>query len=217
MKLYLYDHCPFCVKARMIFGFTQTPVTEIFLLNDDEQTPISMIGKKMLPILVKEDGSFLPESLDIVHYIDGLTGQPSVFRAPSAPEIKQWLDAAEPSLYRLVMPRNIQYSGFEEFATQSAKDYFQHNKEKFIGSFALAWAKTDEYLADLNQRLVNLEPMIKSAQAMHGELSEDDLHLFAFLRCLSLVKGVHYPAKVREYMQQISSASRVPLLWENAL
>ncbi|POU69340.1 glutaredoxin, partial [Pantoea sp. PSNIH4] len=26
MKLYIYDHCPFCVKARMIFGLKNLPV-----------------------------------------------------------------------------------------------------------------------------------------------------------------------------------------------
>ncbi|MDU1427151.1 MAG: glutaredoxin, partial [Klebsiella michiganensis] len=26
MKLYIYDHCPFCLKARMIFGLKNIPV-----------------------------------------------------------------------------------------------------------------------------------------------------------------------------------------------
>ena len=25
MKLYVYDHCPFCVRARMIFGLKNLP------------------------------------------------------------------------------------------------------------------------------------------------------------------------------------------------
>ncbi len=53
MKLYIYDHCPFCVKARMIFGLKNLPVERITLLNDDEATPTKMIGKKMAPILQK--------------------------------------------------------------------------------------------------------------------------------------------------------------------
>src|SRR5471030_504503 len=83
MKLYVYEHCPFCVKARMIFGLKNIPVEIKVLLNDDEKTPISMVGKKMVPILQKQDGSFMPESMDIVNFIDKsdrkplLTGQPT--------------------------------------------------------------------------------------------------------------------------------------------
>ena len=37
MKLYIYDHCPFCVKARMIFGLKNKPVELVVMLNDDEE------------------------------------------------------------------------------------------------------------------------------------------------------------------------------------
>jgi len=70
MKLYIYDHCPFCVRARMIFGLRDVAVEEGVLANDDEAMPIGMIGSKQVPILQKEDGSFMGESLDIVRYID---------------------------------------------------------------------------------------------------------------------------------------------------
>ena len=53
MKLYIYDHCPFCVRARMIFGLRQIPVELIHLANDDEATPIGLIGAKQVPILQK--------------------------------------------------------------------------------------------------------------------------------------------------------------------
>lgn len=39
MKLYIYDHCPFCVRARMIFGLRGVAVQQIFLQNDDEAPP----------------------------------------------------------------------------------------------------------------------------------------------------------------------------------
>ena len=54
MKLYIYDHCPFCVRARMIFGLRDVAVEEIVLANDDEATPIGMIGSKQVPILQKK-------------------------------------------------------------------------------------------------------------------------------------------------------------------
>lgn len=53
MKLYIYDHCPFCLKARMIFGLKNLPVELIVMSNDDEATPTRMIGQKMAPIFAK--------------------------------------------------------------------------------------------------------------------------------------------------------------------
>lgn len=49
MKLYIYDHCPFCVRSRMIFGLKDVACEIITLPNDDEETPTHLIGKKMLP------------------------------------------------------------------------------------------------------------------------------------------------------------------------
>ena len=75
MKLYVYDHCPFCVRARMILGLKNLPVELVVLANDDEATPIGLVGKKVVPILVKEDGTAMPESLDIVNYVDEHFGE----------------------------------------------------------------------------------------------------------------------------------------------
>lgn len=62
MKLFIYDHCPFCVKARMIFGLKDLPVRLVTLLSDDEITPTSMIGKKMAPILQKTTVAICPKA-----------------------------------------------------------------------------------------------------------------------------------------------------------
>ena len=55
MKLYIYDHCPYCLKARMIFGLKNIPVELHVLLNDDAETPTRMVGQKQVPILQKDD------------------------------------------------------------------------------------------------------------------------------------------------------------------
>ena len=59
----------------MVFGLRGVAVEEVILQNDDEETPIKMIGAKQVPILQKDDGSFMGESLDIVRYIDEMAGK----------------------------------------------------------------------------------------------------------------------------------------------
>ena len=132
MKLYIYDHCPYCLKARMIFGLKNIPVELIALLNDDEVTPTRMIGQKMAPILQKDDSRYMPESMDIVHYVDKLDGKPLLTGARN-PAIETWLRKVNGYANRLLIPRFAK-SAFDEFATPEARAYFVKKKEAAIGN-----------------------------------------------------------------------------------
>ena len=47
MKLYVYDHCPFCVRARMIFGLKNLPVELVVIAVQSDQI------FKCLPIFLR--------------------------------------------------------------------------------------------------------------------------------------------------------------------
>ena len=208
MKLYVYDHCPFCVKARTIFGFKNTAFDLVILLNDDEATPTRMIGKKMAPIL-EDGGRYLAESMDIVAYVDGLSGD-KILAGPLNPALAQWNSDATGPLYSLALPRWAA-ADLEEFSTPSARDYFTRNKERMIGSFEGHMAASSDYIASLNRHLLDLEPLIQSSDAVNGELSEDDVHLFATLRSMSIVRGIQYPPAVEAYRQRMAERSGIDL------
>jgi len=208
MKLFVYDHCPFCVKARAIFGLKDVPFELAILLNDDETTPVSMIGKKMAPIL-EHDGRFIAESMDIVAHVDGLSGT-RILSGPRNPAVAQWLtDVSEP-LFRLALPRWAS-ADLEEFSTPSARAYFMRNKEAMIGSFEDHLAASPDYIATLNDRLLVLEPLVLSPDAVNGVLSEDDIHLFASLRSLSIVRGIVYPPAVEAYRLKMAERTGIDL------
>ncbi|AML58273.1 Glutaredoxin 2 [Serratia rubidaea] len=210
MKLFIYDHCPFCVKARMIFGLQGKPVRLVTLLNDDEITPTTMIGKKMAPILQKDDGSYLPESMDIVHYIDRLDGKP-LLTGPSNPVLSQWLTQTAEYTSQLLLPRFAQ-ADFEEFATDNARQYFINKKQAAIGDFSRHLANSADLIARLEQDLPALAALIVSPEAVNGTLSEDDIHLFPLLRSLSIVAGVTLPEPVEAYRNRMAERSDIPLL-----
>ncbi|RMR03610.1 Glutaredoxin 2 [Pseudomonas savastanoi pv. glycinea] len=208
MKLYVYDHCPFCVKARTIFGFKNTAFDLVILLNDDEATPTRMIGKKMAPIL-EDGGRYLAESMDIVAYVDGLSGD-KILAGPLNPALAQWNSDVTGPLYSLALPRWAA-ADLEEFATPSAREYFTRNKERMIGSFEGHMAASSDYIASLNRHLLDLEPLIQSSDAVNGELSEDDVQLFATLRSMSIVRGIQYPPAVEAYRQRMAERSGIDL------
>jgi len=208
MKLYVYDHCPFCVKARAILGLKGISFELVILLNDDVETPTRMIGKKMAPIL-EHEGRYIPESMDIVAYVDGLAGRPILEGEPEV-RVAEWLDAASADLYPLAMPR-WGAADLAEFATPQARAGFQRNKEAIIGAFSDQLAGSGARIARMNDRLLALEDLIKSRDAVNGALSEDDIHLFAALRALSIVRGIVYPPAVDAYRMRMARRTGVDL------
>lgn len=215
MKLYIYEHCPFCVKARMIFGLKIIPVELVALLNDDEETPTRMIGQKMAPILQKDDSRYLAESMDIVHYVDNLDHQP-LLTGERNPAIEEWLRKVNGYVNRLLLPR-IAKASFDEFATPEARAYFIKKKEAAIGSFDEHMAHSAGLIKNISDDLKNLEKLIQQANAVNGELSEDDIHLFPILRNLTLVAGVTVPTRVADYRDNMAKQTQINLLSSMAI
>lgn len=216
MKLYIYDHCPFCVRARMAAGLRGLAVEQVILANDDEDNPIRMIGAKQVPILEKDDGTFMGESLDIVRYLDEWAGKGRL-NETVRPEMQAWLDKVGEYNNKLVQPRMVKI-GLPEFETAEAVKYFVDKKEKTIGSFETNLNKTAQYLARLNEDLVELEALMAADTAgVNGEAGMEDILLFPILRNLTLVRGVEWPQTVMDYVWRMSEAGKVNLYFDRAL
>ncbi len=207
MKLYVYDHCPFCTRARMAFALTKTPYSLEILSSDDEKTPISMIGVKMLPILEDKDG-YMGESLDIVHKIDAINAQ-RLFDGDVSPAIADWLEKWVPTVHKLVFPRMADPI-FDEFKTQTARDYFNKKKEASHGPFAEHLAATDHLIKHMEAALQKLAPHVPDAE----NPCIDDIMIFPWLRNLTLVDGLTFPEPVQSYMTVMAKKANVPLLPE---
>lgn len=204
----MYEHCPFCIKARMIFGLKGSPVQLVVLMNDDEQAPVDMVGRKVVPIL-QTGGQFMPESLDIVALIDG-RGAPVLTGARNA-AVAAWMDRGRGLLYREFLPRAAM-APFPEFATTAARAYFLTHKEKSSAPFVTVLENSEEAVAALTAWVQELAPLVQSPNAVNGVLSYDDIDLFAALHSLSLIRGVQYPASVQTYRQTLSKLCGIPLL-----
>jgi glutaredoxin 2 len=147
--------------------------------------------------------------MDIVAKIDALDGQ-SILTGPTVPAVTDWLKETSPNLYALAMPRWVS-SEFPEFATAEARAFFTQKKEAIIGPFSDRLAESGSLIKTANSKLACLDPLIQSADAVNGELSTDDIHLFAHLRALSIVRGVTYPHAVEAYRRRMSVKMNVPL------
>ena len=221
MKLYVYDHCPFCTRARMAAALRGVATELVYLPNDDEDTPIRLLGAKQLPILQKEDGSHMGESLDIVRYLDRQNSLQSSEALDEAvrPEIQAWVDAFGDWGNRLIMPRDVQLD-LPEFAAESSVAYFKGKKEAWLGaSFEQLLQETPRYLAQAQEALHVLDGLIApNADYVNGtHLSMEDILVFPLLRNLSMVKGVAYPDNVAHYVRAMSQAAKIPLFFDRAV
>ena len=215
MILYIYEHCPYCVKARMIFGLKKQKIKIKTLLNDDEKTPHSMIGAKMVPILEYESGQFMPESLDIINFIDKKY-PPQQVQSTESSKLLNWINKNNLLCYSLAMPRWVQ-APLEEFSTSSAKTYFENKKTAYIGSFKKRLDDSSLLIEQMEKELESLENVLKEESLFFEEkISLNDFHLFAFLRSLSIVKDLSFPEKTLSYMKNLSKVCQIPLHLEIA-
>jgi glutaredoxin 2 len=194
----------------MIFGLKNLPVELVVMLNDDEATPKKLIGQKIAPILMKEDGSCMPESLEIVNYIDKSDREP-LLTGKTNPAISDWLRRINGYLNKLLLPRIAQAS-FAEFATPEARRYFKDKKEANIGSFDELTLHAEGYIKNVNDDLRKLDKLIVKPNAVNGELSLDDIHLFPVLRSLTLISGIDYPSRVAAYRDNMAKQTQINLL-----
>ncbi len=82
MKLYIYEHCPFSARVRYVAGMLNIQLDVINIAYDDDKTTTDLIGTKQVPLLIKDNGEAMAESLDIIAYFLELatsseTSQPS--------------------------------------------------------------------------------------------------------------------------------------------
>lgn len=209
------DHCPYCLKARMIFGLKNIPVELHVLLNDDAETPTRMVGQKQVPILQKDDSRYMPESMDIVHYVDKLDGKP-LLTGKRSPAIEEWLRKVNGYANKLLLPRFAK-SAFDEFSTPAARKYFVDKKEASAGNFADLLAHSDGLIKNISDDLRALDKLIVKPNAVNGELSEDDIQLFPLLRNLTLVAGINWPSRVADYRDNMAKQTQINLLSSMAI
>jgi len=207
MKLYIYDHCPFCVRSRMIFGLKDVACEIITLPNDDEETPTRLIGKKMLPVLVTESHEAIGESLDIVKYIDETYGTP-VLTVPDDSAIETWMEEATDLIFPLAIPRWAS-SDFEEFRQDVSRQYFINKKEAIFGPFPHLLAQTESIVTEINAKLEILDGLLVQQERNTGRYSLTEIRLFPLLRSLSIVKGISWPPRVNSWLREMAVRSRI--------
>lgn len=198
MRLYMFEHCSLCFRVRMIAALKRVHLQERVVLDDDSETMIGLVGKRQIPILVKDDGTAMLESMDMVAYVDSLG--PPMLTGPQRPEIAQWADAIVAKTAPLTQSR-YQLLDLPEFATVAAHDHYVVRKRKLFGDLVEVRGRTRALVAALMPDLQRLDALIASPQAVNADLSLDDIRVLPLLRSAAVVKGLEFPRRVRDYFE----------------
>lgn len=240
--VYVYDHCPFCVRVRTALGIKNIKHTVSFLANDDIPTPTKLVGKKIAPIFeFPADDLIMAESMDIVNLIDNDERfGPTNFIAPATgrSDIKEWQKSTRELLRTLQRPRYVATGLLPEFQQLDGRHAFIRNhqlppytKDEWKSSdsalsmdekltiYAEAMsADPQSLIEELNVKLIELDDILYSEYCCsEGGFSLDDVDLFSRLRSISIIKGVQWPEKLRNYMDNLSELADVPLYDQMAL
>lgn len=210
MKLYIYEHCPFCTRARLALGMKNIPYETVIVMEGDAETPTRLIGKKAVPILERPDGSHMGESLDIVHFIDQL--ETPIFDGPANEALDAWGTDAWRLGLKLFIPRFTK-AQFAELATPQAREAYRLREEKAFGNLDDLLADSPAFVTEMNVKLKVLAGLLDS----HHVSGISDIKLWPILRSLSIVKGLEFPSAVQGYMETIEKAAGVNLLFDQAI
>jgi glutaredoxin 2 len=202
MRLYMFEHCSLCFRVRMAAALKRLHVQETVVLEDDSKTMIDLVGKRVVPILVKDDGQPMLESMDMVTYIDGL-GAPMLV-GPQRGELVAWASVTADRTAPLTWPR-YPLLGLPEFGSIAAHDHYVVRKQQALGDLVQLRAKTREHIDALVPELEKLDRLIEGPTAVNGQLSLDDIRVLPLLRSAAVVKGLRFPQKVREYFETMMS------------
>jgi len=194
----MFEHCSLCFRVRMIAALKRLHLQETIVLDDDSDTMVRLVGKRQIPILVKDDGTPMLESMDMVRHIDA-PGEP-ILTGPERKQVAAWADRFAEKAAPLTWPR-YPLLGLPEFGTIAALDHYTLRKRKVIGDLIELRAATRRYIDELAPELEELDGVIERQDAVNGTLSLDDIRVLPLLRSAAVVKELWFPQKVRAYFE----------------
>ncbi|WP_071304381.1 glutaredoxin 2 [Francisella tularensis] len=213
MKIYLYHHCPYCIKVRLVADLSNFDYQMIILANDDEKAHIDRIGSKQVPFLEKDDGTFIKESDEICKFIAKVQNF-EIVESTIDDFVKGCIADLEPHYRRIIYPRIPHHPRNEcDFPTQSAKEYFINKKSQYIGDFdALLRNPPYDSIRAINQILAKIDPFIKTPFINGEKFSWDDINIFPIFFILTMSKDLlEIPTNITNYIKNIEAKTNIEL------
>ena len=209
MKLYVYDHCPYCNRVRFLAGMKHIALDIVHLSYADNETTVALVGKRTVPVLQLDDGRLMLESMAIARYLDTQFGSPWLAHAEN-PAVEEWLRNVNLPMQTLTYPLWL-VSDSPEFSSQAAKREWVLRKASSIGGFEHGAEDIQKNMLAVNRLLQEAERLLESRLGADMDINVDELKLFPVLRNLTLAAGLQWSAALRIWLQRRSAQSGLAL------
>jgi glutaredoxin 2 len=218
MKLYQYNHCPYCVRVKMMLGRKKLEHQTITIAYDDIKTPTEIIGKKLLPILIKQDNTAIGESLDILKYLDNLDHNPILSNKKMPEDINNALFNLRKNANKLYKPR-IVHANIEDFSTKGSIEYYENKfKKKYETDFEQCLKDTKNLVPEVQYNIDKISALLTSQENIYEDVfAMADIHLFPALRNLTIVKNIKFPSNLKNYMYYQAEQAEIELFFDQAI
>jgi len=184
--------------------------------------------KKQLPVL---EGPGVPapagkkgmvESLEICSYIVALADSDRrVAPATGRGDVADWFSRMRKVGVQLHRPRIVKMP-IQDFADTRDIEYSKWSHIKLNYDYDEAEKATSQYLEELHPILSELEPMFRGTS--EGDIpclnawgfSMDDVTILSYLRNLTCIRDIEWPATVQSYVEKTYAAAGVPTYSQHA-
>ncbi|WP_419206346.1 GrxB family glutaredoxin [Photobacterium leiognathi] len=208
MKLYIYEHCPFSARVRYVAGMLNIPLTLIYLDYDDDKTTNELIGAKQVPLLIKDDGEALAESLDIIQYFISMAKSNETIEISS--DVLEWQKSAFRPLQKIGYPRWSNMA-LPEFETVSARQAWRAKKESDELNFDALLQDTPNIANDVESLIEQAKTILKLETNQPVRLIDGAI-MFSILRGFFSAPEIKWDNTVIDWMESVSVKNHVPLL-----
>ena len=183
----------------MGLGFLNHKYESVVVPYDDENTPVKLTGKKMLPIIVKNDGTAQNESLDILKDLDNKNQLSWDFYFTNKTEVDKLIELIGSPLHSLAMPYWIWTPEFDE----KSRHYFQSKKEIKRGPFKNLVRDQKEYINNLEKILE--ENLLNKLQPffMNSKITIVDIMIASHLWGAYIVPEFQFNSKIHQYLMKV--------------
>lgn len=183
----------------MGLGFLNHKYESTVVPYDDENTPVKLTGKKMLPIILKDDGIAQNESLDILKDLDTKNQLSWEFYFANKSEVDKLIELIGSPLHSLAMPYWVWTPEFNE----KSRHYFQSKKEIKRGPFKNLVRDQKKYIEELEKILE--EHLINKLQPffMNSKLTIVDIMIASHLWGAYIVPEFQFSLKIHQYLMTV--------------
>jgi len=237
-RLHIYDHCPYCIRTELALGLKASPYDRVVYgygdkLGDESKTGcydggVVLTGKKELPVLEKigSDGTrqwLKAESLDIIEWVQEQLDESDCFHAKSdRADLKTFFatDGRFKVVQRILSrPRWLKMTHVKDFLRKEDRDYAVAKYEKGGFDYAAAEASDVESKVEMKALLEEACILLGSNTSFYkdGVLGFDDLLYLPELRTVTLVEGLEWPKRLRNYVVSAHSKANVATYFDNQI